>query len=394
MRTSSLVAPHGGFLAEQDLPLAIARELVDSLAHVPAVPLDRFHYDDVICLATGVYSPLRGFQDRRHVKSVLTDMRLPDGEVWPIPITLAITDSVASRIQRSRLVRLTHQGETVAIMHVDDIFWQEPEEEARLVYGTTDSNHPGVKRLLGMSPIRLAGPVTLTQEPSWPEHPVLTPRQMRALIRERGWSTVVAFQTRNPLHRAHEYIQKVALEGVDGLVIHPLIGTTKSDDVPANVRWKIYQVLLQEYYPADRALLSGFPAAMRYAGPREAVLHALARKNYGFTHFLVGRDHAGVGSYYHPLASQQIFQRFSAGEMGITIVPAEPAFFCRKCDQMATEKTCPHPARDHEVLSGTRVRTTLRQGGFLPPETIRPEVEAVLRAYYQGGLLESGRSSL
>ncbi len=384
MRTASLIAPHGGFLAEQDLPLAIAKDLVETLSRAPAIPLNRFHFDDVICLATGVYSPLRGFQDRTAVRSVLTDMRLPDGEIWPIPITLSVSDVVAAGIKKSRLVRLTYDNRTVAIMHVDDIFWQDPEEEARMVYGTSDPSHPGVKRLLQESPIRVGGPVTLTEEPAWEEGPVLTPRQMRALIRDRGWHTVAAFQTRNPLHRAHEYIQKVVLETVDGLVVHPLIGTTKADDVPALVRWTVYETLLQEYYPSRRTFLSGFPAAMRYAGPKEAVLHALARKNYGFTHFIVGRDHAGIGSYYHPLASQQIFHRFAPEEIGITIVAAEPAFFCRKCDQMATQKTCPHPDIDHEKLSGTRVRTTLRQGGFLPPETIRPEVEAILRNYYQG----------
>ncbi len=384
MRTTSLIPPHGGLLVEQELPLAIAKELGNTLQHVPAVPLDRFHYDDVICLATGAYSPLRGFQDRYQVRTVLSDLRLPDGDVWPIPITLPISDAVAARVKKSRLVRLTHDGRTVAIMHVDDIFWQDPEEEARAVYGTDNRQHPGVRRLMSESPIRLAGPVTLTEEPTWPESPILTPREMRALIRERGWNTVAAFQTRNPLHRAHEYVQKVVLEGVDGLVIHPLIGTTKADDVPAEVRWQVYQALLSEYYPQERTSLSGFPAAMRYAGPREAVLHALARKNYGFTHFIVGRDHAGVGSYYHPLASQKIFEQFPREEIGIVIVPAEPAFYCRKCEQMATQKTCPHPASQHEMLSGTRVRTTLKQGGFLPPETIRPEVEALLRDYYRG----------
>lgn len=384
MRTTSVIAPHGGLLAEQELPMSIAQELGAALDHVSAVPLDRYHYDDVICLAWGVFSPLRGFQDRHQVRTVLTDMRLNDGEVWPIPITLPISEHVAAGIRKSRLVRLTYQGRTRAVMHITDMFWQDPEEEAHYVYGTTDPSHPGVKRLLEMSPIRAAGPVTLTEEPRWPEQPVLTPREMREAIRERGWHTTVAFQTRNPLHRAHEYVQKVVLEHVDGLVIHPLIGTTKADDVPADVRWAVYHALLDEYYPANRTLLSGFPAAMRYAGPREAILHALARKNYGFTHFIVGRDHAGVGSYYHPLASQRIFETFAPEEIGIAIVASEPAFFCRKCDQMATAKTCPHPAKDHEVLSGTRVRRTLKQGAYLPPETIRPEVEALLREYYQG----------
>lgn len=382
MRTAPVITPHGGILTEQELPLVVAQELRQSLDHIPAVPIDRFHLDDIICLAWGVFSPLRGFQNRHEVRTVLTDMRLTSGDIWPIPITLPIVDSVAARLKKSRLARLVYDGQTWALLHVDDIFWQDPEEEARIVYGTTDPNHPGVKRVLAMSPIRLAGPVTLTEQPHWPEKPVLTPRAMRTLIRQRGWHTVAAFQTRNPLHRGHEYVQKVVMEQVDGLVLHPLIGTTKHDDVPAATRWTIYETLLHEYYPPDRTALSGFPAAMRYAGPREALLHALARKNYGFSHFIVGRDHAGVGSYYHPQASQQVFSQFDPREIGITIIAAEPAFFCRKCEQMATTKTCPHQSHFHETLSGTRVRTTLQGGGALPGELIRPEVEEILRAYY------------
>ncbi len=382
MWTAPIISPGHNLLAEQELPLAIAQELALSLDHVPAVPLDRFHYDDVICLSWGVFSPLRGFLDRHAVARVLKDMRLPGGEVWPLPITLPIREQVAATIKKSRLVRLTYRGNTVALLHVDDIFWLDPDEEAQSVFGTRDTNHPGVRRVIGMSPIRLAGPVTLTRAPLFSESPVLTPRDMRRYIRQQGWQTTVAFQTRNPLHRAHEYVQKVVLEYVDGLVIHPLIGTTKSDDVPAEVRWSVYQALLSTYYPESRTLLSGFPAAMRYAGPKEAVLHALARKNYGFTHFIVGRDHAGVGNYYQPADSQRIFQQFRPDEIGITIIPAEPAFFCKKCEQMATTKTCPHPTSDHEVLSGTRVRKMLSQGDPLPPNTIRPEVEKILQQYY------------
>lgn len=383
MRITSLIPPHGGILAEQSLPMTIAHELTGQLTHGPSVDLDPFHYFDVICLATGVYSPLTGFQNRFAVETVLSDWQLPEGELWPIPITLPISSDASAQVKKYHLVRLRYQGKTVAVMHVDDVFWLDPEREAQMIYGTTDAKHPGVHRVFHDSPIRMAGPVTLTREPSFQEQPVLTPREMRHMIADRGWRQVVAFQTRNPLHRAHEYIQKMVLETVDGLVIHPLIGATKADDVPASIRWHAYQALLRNYYPANRALLSAFPASMRYAGPREAVLHALARKNYGFTHFIVGRDHAGVGSFYHPLASQRIFERFPQGSYGMTIIPAEPAFYCRRCEQMATEKTCPHPAESHEVLSGTRVRTTLSQGESLPPHTIRPEVEEILKRYYQ-----------
>lgn len=382
MRTTPLTIPHGGFLAEQDLPIEIAAEVVATLNHLPAIELDDFQYHDVICLATGVFSPLKGFQDRWQVASVLDSMRLTGGDVWPIPITLSIPPHQACSLRRATLIRLSFKGRVVGLMHGDDMFWLDPEDEAQAVYGTVDPRHPGVARMLRLSPIRLAGPVTLTALPDWPQKPVLTPRQMRQFIHDRGWHQVVAFQTRNPLHRGHEYIQKTVLEFVDGLVIHPLMGPTKPDDVPASVRWKVYQTLLDHYYPGDRVLLSGFPAGMRYAGPKEALLHALSRKNYGFTHFIVGRDHAGVGSFYDPWASQHIFAGFSREELGITVIPMLPAFYCRRCGQMATEKTCPHSDNDRETLSGTRVRKTLSHGGYLPQETIRPEVEAILREYY------------
>lgn len=383
MRNPSIIAPHGGALTEQILPPAVALEWVSQIDKTPIVPLDPFHYYDLICLATGVFSPVSGFQNRRAVDCIINEWRLPTNEIWPIPITLPIDAQTASEIKRLRVVRLGYQRRVVGIMQVEDLFWFEPEQEARFVYGTVDPSHPGVKRVLSQSPIRLAGAVTLTASPNIAIGPVFTPREMRRLIEMRGWRTVVAFQTRNPLHRAHEYVQKVALEQVDGLVIHPLIGATKDDDVPAVVRWKAYQALVTEYFPQDRVFLSGFPASMRYAGPREAVLHALVRKNYGFTHFIVGRDHAGVGSFYQPLASQNIFSQFDPSQVGIQLIFSDPAFFCRRCQQMATARTCPHTAEDHETLSGTRVRTSLRCGEPLPPHLIRPEVENILRDYFQ-----------
>lgn len=383
MRTTPLNPPHGGTLTEQALPADIATELAQGARHLPAVALDDFHYHDLICLATGIYSPLTGFQDYDTVLSVLQDWRLPDGPIWPIPVTLPVDAATSASLKTSRPVRLTYRGSSVAIMHVKDRFWLDPRYEAEAVYGTLDAAHPGVARVLQDSPIRLAGPVTLLADPVSSVAPVLTPRAMRKEITARGWHTVAAFQTRNPLHRAHEYIQKVVLESIDGLVLHPLIGTTKSDDVPVPVRWQVYQVLLAAYYPPSRTLLSGFPAAMRYAGPREALLHALARKNYGFTHFIVGRDHAGVGSFYSPTASQEVFRQFSAEALGIHIIPVDPAFYCRRCEQMATARTCPHDTVYHEVLSGTRLRQTLARGHSLPPETIRPEVAEILKRYYE-----------
>jgi len=248
------------------------------------------------------------------------------------------------------------------------------------LYGTLDLHHPGVVRCLAESPIRVAGAVTLIGHPHFDTLPVLPPRTMRQVLHRRGWHSTVAFQTRNPLHRAHEYIQKSALEWVDGLVIHPLIGYTKADDVPAVVRWQSYRSLIHHYYPRSRVLLSGFPAAMRYAGPREAVLHALARKNYGFTHFIVGRDHAGVGNFYSPWDAQRVFERFP--DLGIAIMTPAPAFYCHRCGQIATERTCPHPSKHHDLLSGSRVRQALRNRESLPTHLIRPEVTAVLSTFY------------
>lgn len=347
----------------------------------PAIELDAFHYHDLICLATGVFRPLTGFQDHGAVATVLDRWRLPTGEVWPIPVTLPVPSDVAGRLKVSRLAALRHQGRIVGGIHVEDVFWLEPEWEADRIYGTADPAHPGASRILKESPIRVGGTVTLIGEPSYEVGPVLTPAEMRRLIRARGWRRVAAFQTRNPLHRAHEYIQKAVLEWVDGLILHPLVGPTKADDVPASVRFRAYRALLEGYYPRERVILSGFPAAMRYAGPREAVLHALARKNYGVTHFIVGRDHAGVGGFYAPTASQRIFERFD--DLGISIIAPHPAFYCRRCGQMATERTCPHGPSAREELSGTRIRTTLAAGDSVASELLRPEVAAVLAEYYR-----------
>jgi ATP sulfurylase len=311
----------------------------------------------------------------------LNHWRLPDGRIWPIPITLPVTAKVSRQLKVSRLAALVYQGTIVGGIHVEDVFWLEPRDEAERLYGTTDPSHPGVARCLTESPIRVAGAVTMIGHAHFDTLPVLSPRAMRQAIEHKGWRTVVAFQTRNPLHRAHEYIQKCALEWVDGLVIHPLIGLTKADDVPALVRWQSYRTLIERYYPRSRVLLSGFPAAMRYAGPREAVLHAIARKNYGFTHFIVGRDHAGVGNFYHPLAAQQVFQQFP--DLGISILTPAPAFYCPGCGQLATERTCPHDPEQREALSGTRVRSALQHGEALPAHLIRPDVAGILSTYYQ-----------
>lgn len=364
------------------LPEAWAQRWKERLAKAPAVELDALHYWDVIGLGTGVMAPLTGFMNRTTVQAVLESWRLDSGAVFPLPITLPVPPEV-SRQARAPVVGLVYQGKTVAAMSVEDVFWLEPEEEAKAVYGTLDPQHPGVRQTLGQSPVRLAGAVTLLEPLPGPVAPIWTPAAMRTTLKERGWRTVAAFQTRNPLHRAHEYLHKVVLEWVDGLVLHPLVGATKSDDVPVEVRWRVYQALLEEYYPQERVLLSGYPVAMRYAGPREAVFHAITRRNYGFTHFIVGRDHAGVGNYYPPDAAHKALARFTPSELGIAIIAGEQAFFCRRCQAMASSRTCPHDPGWRENLSGTRVRTALARGESLPPHLIRPEVQAILRQYYQ-----------
>ncbi len=374
---SHLPKPHGGVLVERIRP-AHLREF----DHLPALELDERAYADLELIATGVYSPLEGFMGQADYLSVLEAMRLANGLPWSIPITLGVSKRDAAQYRKA--VRLTRSGQTVGLLEVDEQYQPDKEHEASAVYRTTDLAHPGVAALFAQGEVYLAGKVQLfiLDRGPFPEHHY-TPSETRQLFQERGWKTVVAFQTRNPIHRAHEYLHKIALEYLDGLFLHPLVGTTKSDDVPATVRMAAYKVLLERYYPSDRVLLGVYPAAMRYAGPREAILHAISRKNYGCTHFIVGRDHAGVGNYYGPYEAQAIFANFSPEEIGIQILKFDHTFYCRACATVVSLRTCPHDARYHLTLSGTRVRELLRAGMPLPPEFTRPEVAEVLRAAYQ-----------
>jgi sulfate adenylyltransferase len=313
-------------------------------------------------------------------------MRLSSGLPWTIPVTLAVSEEQASRIQIGQSVTLVeeHDGQQriLAMLDVQDKFRYDKAVEAQNVYRTTETAHPGVERLYRQGEVVLGGPVHLID---WPHQALngfseirYTPEQTRRIFAERGWRRIVAFQTRNPIHRAHEYIQKTALEVVDGLLLHPLVGETKSDDVPAAVRIESYRVILEHYYPRERVLLGAFPAAMRYAGPREAIFHAIARKNYGCSHFIVGRDHAGVGKYYGTYDAQYIFDDFSAEEIGITPLFFEHTFYCKLCGGVVSLKTCPHDSSHHVILSGTQVREMLSRGQDLPVEFTRPEVSRVL----------------
>jgi ATP sulfurylase/adenylyl-sulfate kinase len=358
-----------------------AAALLEEAATLPSLEVGAHHAADAGMLGTGALSPLAGFMRSEDYAAVLAGGRLSGGHPFTIPVVLRVGDGDARRVRHAARVALRHGGELVAVVDVEEVFATTPDGEALAIYATGDEAHPGVRRLRASGRQALAGPVTALRRPGtgFPEHD-LTPREVRAARAARGWQTMVGFQTRNPVHRAHEYLQKVALENLDGLLLHPLVGETKSDDIPAATRMACYRELLEGYYPADRVLLATNPAWMRYAGPREAVFHALIRRNYGCTHFIVGRDHAGVGSYYDTYAAHRIFDEYQPGELGIEILRFEHTFWCRRCGQMASTRTCPHPAEQRATLSGTRVRELLAGGDPLPPEFTRPEVAEVLRA--------------
>jgi len=369
-----LIPPHGGYLVERtgDRP-----DNVDSLEQIP---LTSRELSDLDMVASGALSPLEGFMGRDDYERVLEDMRLAKGLPWALPVCLAVDHEP----QGDEVTLTDEAGTPYATLEVDEVFEYDKEREARNAFRTTDDAHPGVARLYAQKPLYLAGKVTVFRRfaPAFPEL-ALDPADTRATFAERGWKRVVGFQTRNPIHRAHEYLTKGALETVDGLLIHPLVGDTKSDDVPAKTRVECYRILLENYYPQDRVVLSAFPAAMRYAGPREAIWHAICRKNYGCSHFIVGRDHAGVGDYYGTYDAQLIFDEFEPHELDIEPMFFEHAFWCRKCGQMATPKTCPHGGDDHVFLSGTKVRELLAAGELPPAEFSRPEVAKVLIDAYR-----------
>jgi len=323
---------------------------------------------------------LTGFLGARDYESVLDGMRLASGLVWPIPVTLAVSAAEGNRLAAGQPTALNDPaGRLLAVMFLEEKYAAQPEREALSVYRTNELAHPGVAALYQQGPVLLAGPITLVDRPASPFPAYrLDPAETRALFAQRGWRRVVGFQTRNPVHRAHEYIQKAAMEIVDGLLLHPLVGETKDDDLPAEVRMRCYEALLQHYYPRDRVVLAINPAAMRYAGPREAVFHALVRQNFGCTHFIVGRDHAGVGNYYGPYDAQAIFEMFPKDTIGITPLFFDQTFYCQACAGIVSAKTCPHDPSYHRSLSGTQVRNRLSAGELLPVEFTRPEVAAVL----------------
>jgi sulfate adenylyltransferase len=369
-----LIKPHGG-------------QLVDRLDDRPAdveslktLTLTSREVSDLDMIATGALSPLEGFMGRDDYERVVEEMRLANGLAWALPVCLAVDAAP----QGDRVALADESGRLLATLDVEEAYPYDKEREAERCFRTTETEHPGVARLFAQKPLYLSGRVTVFDRvpPAFPEL-ALDPAETRAAFADRGWKRVVGFQTRNPIHRAHEYLTKVALETVDGLLIHPLVGETKSDDVPAATRVECYRVLVDKYYPADRVVVSAFPAAMRYAGPREAIWHAICRKNYGCSHFIVGRDHAGVGSYYGTYDAQLIFDEFEPHELDIEPMFFEHSFWCKVCGSMASAKTCPHSGDDHVFLSGTKVREMLGNGELPPVEFSRPEVAEVLIEAYR-----------
>jgi sulfate adenylyltransferase len=375
------IAAHGGTLINRIATPTQRAEFLDKAEHLPRVQLDQRAVSDLEMIAIGGFSPLTGFMEQADYERVVNEMYLANGLPWSIPITLSVSEAVAEPLKEGMLVRLDNpRGKFIGVLQLTQKYRYDKRHEALMVYRTNEEKHPGVAVVYNQGEVNLAGQVWLLQrepDPRFPSYQI-DPAESRTLFHDKGWKTVVGFQTRNPIHRAHEYIIKSAMEIVDGLFLHPLVGATKEDDIPADVRMNCYEIMLEHYFPRERVILAINPAAMRYAGPREAIFHALIRKNYGCTHFIVGRDHAGVGDYYGTYDAQHIFSEFKPGELGITPLMFEHAFYCLRTKQMATTKTSPSTREERIHLSGTKVREMLRRGELPPPEFSRPEVAAEL----------------
>ena len=374
------IAPHGGELVNRFLTGAALEEARKRAQSLPKISVDAYMAFEIDCIAKGIFSPLKGFMNKAEVQSVLDKMLLRPGIAWTIPILFHVSEAEADTVETGGEVAIEDdRGALVALLKVSEKFSFDTREIAQKAYGTTDEAHPGVKYTYSHGPVYLAGTLDVLQarEVDHPEYN-LTPEQTRAAFNKQGWKRIVAFQTRNPIHRAHEYLTKCALETCDGLLVHPLMGTTKSDDIPGDVRMECYKVLLENYYRPDHAMLSIMPVNMRYAGPKEAVMHAIYRQNYGVTHFIVGRDHAGVGNYYGTYDAHQIFDQLEPGSLLITPMFFDHSFFCKSCGNMASIKTCPHGQEHHVHLSGTKVREMLSHGQEPPEEFSRHEVARVL----------------
>ena len=376
-----MIKPHGGKLINRYIDGDSKKVILEKAKELPKIKLDDKNISDLEMIASGAMSPLKGFMIQKEYNSVIETMRLSNGTVWSIPITLAVNKNRIDQLKGKNQAALIDENNNIlALLDLEDIFTYDRSKEAKKVFLTLDEKHPGVAYVYNQGEYLLGGDITMLSRPFHTDFLEYRqePAQTREIFQDKGWDTVVAFQTRNPIHRAHEYLQKCALEIVDGLLIHPLVGRTKADDISAEVRMRSYQILLDKYYPKNRVQLTVFPAAMRYAGPREAIFHAIVRKNYGCTHIIIGRDHAGVGDYYGTYDAQHIFNKFSRDELDITPLYFEHAFYCTACGNMASAKTCPHDGSAHVFLSGTKVREMLTKGELPPREFTRPEVAEIL----------------
>ncbi len=384
---SKLVPPHGGEL----IPLLVheGKQLASLKAAslLTSVKMSSKEESDLVMLAMGAFSPLEGFMGKEDYLRVIKEMRLGNGLLWPIPVTLSITTEQANAIREGDKIALTSalNDDILGSMTITEMFTYDKSFEVRQVFGTTDLNHPGVAKTFNQGDIYLAGPVVAFSEGSYrksfPEF--AGPVETRSLFCEKGWETVAAFQTRNPIHRSHEYLTKIAMEVCDGLFIHPIVGNLKPGDIPADVRMECYRVMLENYYPKNKVVLKVYPMEMRYAGPKEALLHAIIRQNFGCSHLIIGRDHAGVGNYYGPYDAQKIFDEIRPSDLSIRPLKIDNTFWCHSCFSMATLNTCPHSNENHLNISGTRIREMLSAGERPPEEYSRKEVSDILIRYYQ-----------
>ena len=383
------ILPHGGTL----LPLLLKGEDVqkelEKSKSLPHIKIGSREVSDLIMLGMGAFSPLKGFMTKEDYEDVVKDMHCKDGVFWPVPITLAVTKDQSDSLKEDQEITLVDENSDVVmgIMTIEEKYGYDKDREAKSVFRTNDTRHPGVKKLYEQGEILLGGPVKVISEGEYPARFPLyyaRPQEVRQVFEDRGWNQVAAFQVRNPIHRSHEYCTKIALEISDGLFIHPLVGALKADDIPAEVRVRCYELLLDRYYPKERVVMRVYPMEMRYAGPREALLHAIIRQNFGCSHLIVGRDHAGVGDFYGPFDAQKIFETLQPNDLQIKPLNIDWTFYCYKCEGMASFKTCPHSKEDRCLISGTELRRMLSHGEMPPPEFSRPEVLQILIDYYKG----------